>query len=224
MAHTVAKTSQQARERIKNKSPYGMPDSPTAQGWEAGEIKDAFWRFILDNSNSIMAEIDRICDEATAMTAGTANIDDAAVTSAKIAAAAIITSLLADGAVTTAKITDANVTADKLASNAVTTDKIADANVTTAKVADGNITTAKIADANVTTAKVADGAITDAKITSVANNKVTGLSAAIATMLAGLMVTTAPTGDNTAGYYKFAHLSSEPETKYNGWIYLIDEE
>jgi hypothetical protein len=69
-----------------------------------------------------------------------------------------------NAAITTAKIADANVTTAKIADANVTTAKIADANVTTAKVADANITTAKIADANVTTAKVADGAVTNAKL------------------------------------------------------------
>lgn len=35
--------------------------------------------------------------------------------------------------------------------------------------------------------------------------------------------TTAPTADNTDGW-KFVLLSSEPGTKYNGWIYLIEEQ
>ena len=35
--------------------------------------------------------------------------------------------------------------------------------------------------------------------------------------------TTAPTGANTNGY-KLVLLSSEPATKYNGWIYLIEEQ
>ena len=71
---------------------------------------------------------------------------------------------LNDGAVTTAKIVDGNVTAEKLASNAVETAKIKDANVTTAKIADANVTTAKLADEAVTTSKIADEAVTTAKI------------------------------------------------------------
>ena len=50
-----------------------------------------------------------------------------------------------NAAITTVKIADAN----------VTTAKIADANVTTAKIADANVTTAKIADDNVTSEKLA---------------------------------------------------------------------
>lgn len=37
------------------------------------------------------------------------------------------------------------------------------------------------------------------------------------------VTTTAPTGANSNGY-KIVLLSSEPGTKYNGWIYLIEEQ
>lgn len=60
-------------------------------------------------------------------------------------------------AIQTADISDAQITAAKLAADAVETAKILDANVTTAKLADANVTTAKIADASVTQAKLAAG-------------------------------------------------------------------
>ena len=72
------------------------------------------------------------------------NIEDAAITVAKLGTAAV----------ETAKIKDAN----------VTTDKIADANVTTAKIADANVTAAKLANDAVETAKIKDAAVTNAKL------------------------------------------------------------
>lgn len=64
----------------------------------------------------------------------------------------------------TDQIFDGAVTTAKLATDSVTTAKITDSNVTTAKIADSNVTTAKIADSNVTTAKINDAAITPAKM------------------------------------------------------------
>jgi len=84
-----------------------------------------------------------ICDVETE------DIEDSAVTTAKLAA----------DAVTTAKILDLNVTAGKLAAGAVTTAKILDANVITAKIADANVTTAKLADAGVTPPKTKTKAV-----------------------------------------------------------------
>lgn len=39
-----------------------------------------------------------------------------------------------------------------------------------------------------------------------------------------VFLTTAPTSDNTDGGYKFVYLNSEPETKYNGYVYLINDD
>ena len=69
----------------------------------------------------------------------------------------IATEDLDDSAVTTAKIADLNVTTDKLAADAVTN----------AKLADNAVQTENIVDAAVTTAKLADNAVTNAKIESV---------------------------------------------------------
>lgn len=56
-------------------------------------------------------------------------------------------------------IDDASITAAKLASNAVETAKIKDANVTAAKLATDSVETAKIKAANVTLAKLATGIV-----------------------------------------------------------------
>jgi len=63
------------------------------------------------------------------------------------------------GTIGTAQIADAAVTTAKIADNAVLTAKISNANVTTAKIADNAITTAKISALQVTQAKIANDAV-----------------------------------------------------------------
>ena len=57
-------------------------------------------------------------------TIGTAQIDDSAITSAKINATAVTTAKIADGAVTASQITSNAVTTDKIANDAVTANKL----------------------------------------------------------------------------------------------------
>src|SRR5210317_1433716 len=63
------------------------------------------------------------------------------------------------GTIATAQIDDAAISSAKLSDNAVTTAKISNANVTTAKIADNAITTAKISALQVTQAKIANDAV-----------------------------------------------------------------
>jgi len=109
----------------------------------------------------------------------TANIANAAVTTAKLADANVTEAKLAADAVTTAKILNANVTEAKLATDSVSTAKIVNSAVTTTKVADASITEAKLATDAVTVAKIKDGEITSAKLnpaTVVTNAEVAGVS------------------------------------------------
>jgi hypothetical protein len=116
-------------------------------------------------------------------------IADAAVTQSKIAGAAVIESKIADAAVTQSKIADAAVTQSKIAGAAVTESKIADAAVTQSKIAgaavieskiaDSAVTQNKIADAAVTQSKIADGAITQGKIAGAAVTEVKIASGAV---------------------------------------------
>ena len=94
----------------------------------------------------------------------TAKIAEAAITNAQIAGAAIQTANIANGAITTAKIVDAAVTRAKIAELAVGSAQIDDLAVTTAKIAQAAITNAHIANAAVDTAQIALGAITAALI------------------------------------------------------------
>ncbi|PKL78465.1 MAG: hypothetical protein CVV25_11590, partial [Ignavibacteriae bacterium HGW-Ignavibacteriae-4] len=94
----------------------------------------------------------------------TNNINNSAVTNAKLADNSVTTAKIMDGEVMTADIANLNVTTAKIADANVTTGKIADANVTTIKIADNAITTAKILDGEVMTADLANGSVTSAKI------------------------------------------------------------
>ena len=94
----------------------------------------------------------------------TNNINNSAVTNAKLADNSVTTAKIMDGEVMTADIANLNVTTAKIADANVTTGKIADANVTTIKIADNAITTAKILDGDVMTADLANGSVTSAKI------------------------------------------------------------
>lgn len=94
----------------------------------------------------------------------TARIANAAVTSAKIATNGVETSNINDDAVTTAKIADDAVTAAQIAAGAVGASELATDAVTTVKILDSNVTTAKIADSAITSAKIADGTIVNADV------------------------------------------------------------
>jgi hypothetical protein len=94
----------------------------------------------------------------------TSNIQDGAVTSAKIATGGIATVDMEDGSVTSLKIANGGVATADIADGAIKTEKIAAGAVATADLADAAVTTAKIADANVTSGKLA----TDISITNLA--------------------------------------------------------
>ena len=105
---------------------------------------------------------------------GTTNIDDDAVTTAKIADGNITVAKMAvnsvdsdqyvDGSIDTVHIADSNITVAKMAANSVDSDQYVDGSIDTAHIGDDQITTAKIPDSAITSAKIADGAIVDADI------------------------------------------------------------
>ena len=97
-----------------------------------------------------------------------------AVVTAKIADLNVTTGKLADTAVTTAKITDLNVTTGKLADSAVTSAKIADGTIVAGDLASNSVTTVKIANANVTNAKLNNGASGDIPLVTVSSSAATG--------------------------------------------------
>ena len=119
----------------------------------------------------------------------TAEIQNDAVTQAKIGDDAVGADQLAANAVVTASIVDDNVTQAKIADDAVGADQLAADAVVTASIVDVNVTEAKIADNAVTLAKMASG--TDGNIISY---DASGNPVAIATGSSGQVLTSAGAG------------------------------
>lgn len=93
-----------------------------------------------------------------------ANIADAAITRAKIAEAAVGSAQIGIGEIKGANIANAAIDSAHIKNGAVTDAKIQEATITTAKIKDAAITTAKIADGAIKTAQIDDASITSAKI------------------------------------------------------------
>jgi hypothetical protein len=89
---------------------------------------------------------------------GTANFDGSAGIS--------ITTTLATDAIVTANITNANVTLAKMAANSVDSDQYVDGSIDTAHIADSQITSAKIADGTIATGDIANDAVTGDKLSN----------------------------------------------------------
>ncbi len=119
----------------------------------------------------------------------TAEIQNDAVTQAKIADDAVGADQLAANAVVTASIVDDNVTQAKIADDAVGADQLASDAVVTASIVDVNVTTAKIANDAVTLAKMASG--TDGNLITYDTS---GNPAAVATGNSGQVLTSAGAG------------------------------
>jgi len=101
-------------------------------------------------------------------TIDTAQIADAAVTAAKIGAAAVETAKLANAAVTAAILAAGAVTQTKIADDAVTTPKLVAGAVTTGKIAAGAVTADEIAANAIIAGKIAAGTITAAELAAFA--------------------------------------------------------
>lgn len=103
----------------------------------------------------------------------TRDIQNGAVTTAKLADDAVTTEKIKDGAVTNEKIADNSVTGEKFADNSITADKlegtfsgekIADNTLTGDKIQDNAVSGAKLIDGTITTSKIQDGAVTTEKL------------------------------------------------------------
>jgi hypothetical protein len=103
----------------------------------------------------------------------TEDIRDLAVTSSKLADAAVVTRTIADLAVTEEKIAPAAVTTSKIADQAVTSSKLADAAVLTRHIADLAVTTQKLAMGAVTREKIAPEVLENIDLGRVAHDRLT---------------------------------------------------
>ena len=113
-------------------------------------------RTILNVENGATANTGGLADLGSV---GTTQIDDNAVTAAKIAANAVDTSEIRDAAVTTDKVADDAITGDKIAATTVATGNIANSAITSGKIAAGAVGTAKLADNAVSAAKIANNVV-----------------------------------------------------------------
>lgn len=59
----VHKTSAEVKSAIQRKSAYSLPNNPTDSGFKASDIRNAFYKPIIDITNSALTEIDRIVEE-----------------------------------------------------------------------------------------------------------------------------------------------------------------
>jgi hypothetical protein len=107
------------------------------------------------------------------------HIAAAAITTAKLAAAAVGGNELADAAVTTAKLADGAITSNKLAAASVTVGKIGSATVNTAELADDAVTTAKLAHGTANTLVGFDAGGTPGEVAAGAHVTISGGTIAV---------------------------------------------
>ena len=59
----IQKVSAEAKSAIQRKSAYSLPNNPTDSGYKANDIRNAFYKPIIDAANSALTEIDRVVEE-----------------------------------------------------------------------------------------------------------------------------------------------------------------
>jgi hypothetical protein len=96
---------------------------------------------------------------AALSTVGSSQIDDDAITNAKIAVDAIQGDVIAAGAITETTIADDAITTAKISAGAITAGEIAAGTITAAEIAAGTVTASEIAADTITANEIATGAI-----------------------------------------------------------------
>lgn len=69
----IKKINSESLYNIKRKSAKALPDKPSAQGYTAEEIKNYLTNFVIDDTDSFKAELDRIVDEINSFISGIEN-------------------------------------------------------------------------------------------------------------------------------------------------------
>lgn len=149
------------------------------------EDGDVIWKTIQSGAGVSIEEIEamiKIKSEDIQDAAITnAKIAQAAITEANIAHGAIATAHIQDGAIDNAKIGVAAIKSANIDVAAINSTHIQDAAITDAKIQDAAITTAKIGEGQITTALIADAAIDNAKIKDLSVDNAKIKNAAITT-------------------------------------------
>lgn len=123
--------------------------------------------------------------------------------------------MIQDAAITTAKIASLAVDEARIASSAVTNAKIGNASVSTAKIQDAAITDAKILNAAVTNAKIANAAIDTAKVGSLFANT---LSGDVSKGAAASLGSTVYIANNSNTFVQIIELSLPKPSHPTGWL------
>jgi hypothetical protein len=126
------------------------------------DVRLRIWFADGTNGFSLLSPDQRIGAVGYAMLA--ANISDGAVTSNKLASAAVLSQNLASGSVTSVQLAVNSVTTPAILNSAVTAAKLAPQSVTTPAMAEGSVTSAQLALQAVTAPALANGAVTGAAI------------------------------------------------------------
>jgi hypothetical protein len=63
----VQNVSQETKQAIQRKSAYSLPNNPSDSGYKANDIRNAFYKPIIDAANSALTEIDRVVNEVNAV-------------------------------------------------------------------------------------------------------------------------------------------------------------
>lgn len=123
--------------------------------------------------------------------------------------------MIQDAAITTAKIASLAVDEARIASSAVTNAKIGNASISTAKIQDAAITDAKILNAAVTNAKIANAAIDTAKVGSLFANT---LSGDVSKGAAASLGSTVYIANNSNTFVQIIELSLPKPSHPTGWL------
>ena len=180
---------------------------------------------IANTANLVVTTDPRLSDVRTpaADSVGTAQIQNDAVSTVKIA----------DSAITTNKINNSSVTVAKIAADAVTTPAILDANVTGAKIAtdaisqyhlsSGSVGTAEIIDESITSTKIAANAVVSANIVdaNVTEAKI-NTAAVTADKIGSLAVTEGKIADSAVTTVKIADSAITTGKIANGTVVDAD--